>query len=176
MFLNGIRIFLIAAVLIGGTALFGFWALHQFDLVFANISSSYASPAATGAVATSSVAVQPNALVLGATSTPKFAFTFPLRGITVYSGCAYTLSWLASTTIKSLDISLVDAGTLKPIGPLHNASTSTTASIAQGFQWKVRRVWPGNYYLLVSSINGIETKKRSGTFTIGPMPETGCAL
>lgn len=75
--------------------------------------------------------------------------------------------------ISSLETALVDAGTRENVGPIASglARAYEIKSGSQGLEWKVGVVWPGEYFILISEINGIEKEVESKYFMIHKMPE-----
>ena len=194
------RITLVSFVLIGGTISFGYWFLNQHNQVLDDLSASYlaninsapyfkqrtelasTSPEISGEFATSTDGAIPSitatttaatTTLLAATSTDlKLAFTFPKKNDEVFIGCTYRLSWQTSTIIKSLEPTLVDAGTKESMGPIASglAKENVIKKDSQNLSWKVGAVWPGKYYIKVSNINGIDVETRSNVFTISKIP------
>jgi hypothetical protein len=170
---------LVIFVLIGGAMSFGYWAINQFDSVFDDLSASYfanthlvyssfkqntnigldsASPEISGEFATSTAL--------------ELSFIFPQKGDEAYIDCAYQISWQSSTTIHSLETTIVDVGTRKSVGPIASglAKENIIEKDLQNLEWKVGAVWPGKYYIKVSKINGVEAEFRSNVFQISKMP------
>lgn len=79
----------------------------------------------------------------------------------------------ASTTIRSFESALVDAGTGEAAGPIASglAKENVIKGDSQSLDWKVGVVWPGEYYIKVSNANGVDLEKKSGVFTISKIPE-----
>jgi hypothetical protein len=64
------------------------------------------------------------------------------------------------------------AGTQKPAGPIASGlAPTTTAEKLESIPWSIGQVWPGEYFILVSNINGINTKEKSAKFMISSMPK-----
>jgi hypothetical protein len=170
------RITLVTFALIGGVTLFGYWSLNQFDNVFDNLGAAYITNTAPVSL---SLKTDSEALATStATSTDmgtdlELAFTFPQSGDRVYYGCTYPISWQSSTTINSLGTTLIDAGTGESAGPIASglAKENAIEKDLQNLNWKVGNVWPGDYYIRVSKINGIETEFKSKVFEINRIPE-----
>lgn len=187
-----IRIAVVVFVLVGGTAFFGYWSTNQFDEAFNNLSAAYSaitpqvyfhsrqnlepastSPETSGFSATTTnpklgLTSTSTATTTATTTNPKLVFNFPKKGAVVYVGCTYPISWQSSTTIDSLGIALIDAGTRETVGPNTGglAKENTIEKDSQTINWKVGSVWPGSYYIKISRINGINTEIRSSVFTI----------
>lgn len=171
------RIIVVVFVLVGGTAFFGYWSIDQLDRELDSLGAAYlanttqvfsylkqksevasSSPETSGSLETS-------------TST-KLAFTFPQEDTMVYIGCTYPVSWQSSTTVSSLEASLIDAGTREAVGP-NTAGLAKENAVEKGSQsldWKVGVVWPGIYHIEISEINGVSVETRSKAFSISKMP------
>lgn len=185
------RIILVTFVLIGGTAFFGYWSLNQFDSVFdtlsyldtANTSVLISSSKKDVEVASTSLpeifATSTSEIISGlatatttseiATSTSlEFYLTFPKEGDELYIGCMYELPLQSSMVISSLDTSLIDAGTREAIGPVASglARENKISSASQILDWKIGAVWPGEYYIKMSNINGVDLENKSKVFKI----------
>ncbi|MFT5179975.1 MAG: hypothetical protein ACI9GH_000174 [Candidatus Paceibacteria bacterium] len=186
-------------VLFGSITLFSYWSNNQFNQVFNNlndlfVTNSYSgylskqnaelattSPAMMGELATSTDGTIPGvtstttvAISTSVTDTNlEFSFTFPQEGGRFFIGCTYPISWQSSTTIDSLEIDLVDAGTRDVVGPIASGLTkeNTIEKDLQNLKWKVGVVWSGAYYIKVSKINSTETEFRSEAFEINKMLE-----
>ena len=181
------RITLVVFVLIGGTMSFGFWSLQQFDNALENLSAaSYlavsplvreiSTATTTPIVATSTLAISEASSTISFNQDdidPKFQLIFSPKKSSVYVSCTYEISWLASTTIKSLETSLIDTGTSKSAGPV--ASGISKENIiedgSQSLKWKIGVVWPGEYFILISNVNGMATDERSQKFVIKEIPK-----
>lgn len=179
---NWIRTFLVCFVLVGGTAFFAYHSLNQFNKTLDDISaSSFAiammppipfsdktnkehTPTTTPEIISASAASS-------ATSTDlEPSFIFP-KNNEVYIGCTYQLSFHSPTTIHSLETALIDAGTIETIGPISSglARENKIEPNSQSLDWKVGVVWPGEYYIKVSNMNGVDLKSK--VFTIRKMPK-----
>ena len=103
----------------------------------------------------------------------ELSFNFPKKGDEVYIGCTYPISWQSSTTINSLETALIDAGARKSIDQTKSglAKENTIEKDLQNLNWKVGVVYPGKYYIKVSSINDVALEIRSGIFTISNIPK-----
>ncbi len=187
---NWKRIFLVCFVLIGSTAFFGYWMLNQFNnalddlsasnFVIAKISpipSSGKTNKAKAQIPTSAPETILASTISLATSTKptdlKLSFIFPKKDSEVYIGCTYQLSFQSLTTIRLLEIALLDDGTNETIDPTASglARENKIEPNSQSLDWKVGVVWPGKYYIKVSNINGVELENYSKTFTIKKMPK-----
>jgi len=90
----------------------------------------------------------------------------------VYTGCTYQISWSPSTTIKSFGAALVDGGTKEISGPVASglAKENYVEPNSRGMAWKVGVVWPGDYFISIPKINGVETKIQSEYFSVKRFP------
>ena len=188
---NWKRITLVMFVLIGGTMYFGYWSINQFDDAFDSLTASLVAiippvnPRLTVSETSTSASSTPPTnqfeTSTSASSTPptnqndldsKFQLIFSPKKNGVYVGCTYEISWLASTTIKSLETALIDAGTRKPIGPIASrlAKENNIEANSQSLKWKVGVVWPGEYFISISNVNGVATDERSRKFIINEIP------
>lgn len=174
------RITLVSFVLIGSVTSFSYWSISQFDQAFDNLSTSYlanthsASPSFNFKQNTELASTSPEISEEIATSTdPELSFTFPQKDTDIYIGCTYPISWQSSTTISSLDVVLIDAGTSNVSGPIASglARENIIAKDLQNLNWKVGNVWPGTYYIKVSKINDVEAEFKSKVFEINKMPK-----
>ena len=181
---NTLRIMLSIVVLIGGTLGFAYWARMSFDKAFADLGATGAyNASAIQAVRTSSTPVAPTVpQTPPITVTPpetktltpatqaeakiiKLGFSFPSASTTVYRGCKYTIAW-NTTSVASMDMTLMDAGTRKPMGPVASGIAKNVTPKGTTLPWKVGTVWPGSYYILASNINGSTLSEKSPVFTI----------
>jgi len=188
---NIIRIFLICFVFVGGAAFFGYWSMNQFNRYFDGLSTSLAN--VNSAHRSFSRPSRPNEeialttldiFVGSATSTDpgsssststvsKLSLTFPENNTEVYIGCTYPISWHSSTTVNSLEVALIDVDTGETSGPIASglAEEYEIKTDSQSLDWEVGVVWPGEYFILISKINGVEEEIKSKYFMINKMPE-----
>lgn len=215
---NGIRIFLVCFVLIGGTAVFGYWSLNRFnksldtfrDTCFAIANAPpvlYCNKTNKEQISTTITAAtipeelvpapapepvpapepapvpapapEPTQEITPASAIPtdlNLSFVFPKKTSEVYNGCTYQISFQSSAAIGSLATALIDAGAKEPVDPIKSglAKENEIAPNSQSFDWKVGAVWPGEYYIKVTDIKGVDV--RSGVFTIKNRPSGGCPL
>jgi len=184
------RIFLLCSFLIGSTVFFAYQSLNQFNNALDNLSASYtavqplpntteitslissSTPVETDSSVFSTSSTTPDISVAQDNTDPNFQLIFKPNKEGVYIGCTYQISWLASTTIKSLETTLVDAGTRKPTGPVASglAKENNIEANSQGLKWKVGVVWPGEYFISISNVNGVAINEKSRVFTINEMP------
>ncbi len=178
---NWIRIILACFVLLGGTALFAYQSLNQFNNALDNLSASVLTIANTPPIPFSDKTnkeqistTTPETTSTSATSTDlKLSFIFPQKGSEVYIGCTYQLSFQSSTIIRSLETALIDAVTIETVEPIASglARENKIEPNSQSLNWKVGVVWPGEYYIKVSNINGVDLENKSKVFTISKMPK-----
>ncbi len=182
------RIILVIFVLIGSATFFSYWSINQFNQTLDDLSASLASinsvylsskqkvelastsPKISGEFATSTPLE--TAFLTGSTDL-KLSFIFPKKNNEVYIGCTYQLSFQSSTTIRSLETALIDAGTTETVGPIASglARENKIEPNSQSLDWKVGVVWPGEYYIKISNINGVDLETKSKVFTIRKMPK-----
>lgn len=102
----------------------------------------------------------------------KPSFIFSKKNNKVYIGCTYQLfSFQSSTTIRSLGTVLIDAGAIEIVEPTASglARKNKIEPNSQSLDWKVGAVWPGEYYIKASNINGADLESR--VFAIRKMPK-----
>lgn len=192
---NWRRIFLICFVLVGSTAFFVFYSLRQLNKAFDDITASSFAAAERPPIlfsdktnkdkdkeqvpisapeTVSTPATPPETVSTPAAPTDlKLSFIFPKENDEVYIGCTYRLLFQSSAAIRLLEAELFDAGAIKAIEPDASglARENKIAPGSQSLDWKVGMVWPGEYYLEVTNINGVDAKIYSGDFTIIKMPK-----
>jgi len=179
---------IVVLILLGGTIYFGYWALSQYNLALDAYDASYSQLSASFAAYTEAASEQSTATTTGiseistttipvevseaATTTPNISLTFPTTGDDVYIGCSYKIAWQPSATIQSLNMALIDAGTLKAAGPIASGLSATSSTTGfESLVWKVGNVWPGEYFIGISKINDVESETKSKYFMIHKMPE-----
>ncbi len=174
------RITLVVFVLLGSTTFFGYWSFGQFDTVFDTLNASYLASTLSASSFHQTVTKRDVSTTSPEIATPvasstdvELSFTFPQEDEGVYISCTYHISWQSPTTISSLETALIDAGTREPAGPIASglAKENTIEPDAQNLTWKVGVVWPGEYYIKISKINGVEAEFKSKVFEINKMPE-----
>ncbi len=175
------RITSVVFVLVGGTAYFGYQSFSQFNDALDTIGASYIAIASTPLIHSASkinseesATTTAETISTTATSTdPKLSFSFPEKDDDVYIGCTYQISLQSSSTLQVLETVLIDAGTGEAVGPIASglAKENTIAPDTQDLTWKVGSVWPGEYVISISKVNGVEMKAESRVFTIRQMPE-----
>jgi len=180
-------------VLIGGTVSFGYWSLNEFSYALNNLSALSISSVllvstpfgekndelistSTSTTASTSTSTSTPTLISPQLQTPKdleLFFTFPQKGDKIYIGCTYEILWQSSTTVDSIETSLVDAYTHKPAGPIASGVSKENMihPDSQNLKWNVGVVWPGEYYIAVSKINNADINRKSEVFTINKMPK-----
>lgn len=176
---NRARIFLVCFILVGGTTLFAFRSLNQFNNALDDLSASSLAVASTPP---NSFSVKTNkSQILGATTqiakTPAAktdlgpSFVFPKKGDELYMGCTYRLSFRSGAATSSLTTVLVDAGSRDLVEPSVSglATENKIEPNSQSLDWKVGVFWPGEYYIKATSANGVVF--RSGVFKLKWMPK-----
>lgn len=173
-----IRIFLVCLFLLGGTVFFSYWLLNQFNSALDSLSASNLviariTPTPSSVKTNTKQTPTPisETILSPAASTEPISFIFPKKDDEVYIGCTYQISFQSSTTINPFEIDLIDAGSRETIDP--NSSglerENEIEPSSQSLNWEVGVVWPGEYYIKASNINGSDL--RSGVFTISMMPK-----
>lgn len=181
---NWIRIFLVCFVLVGGTAFFVYQYLNQFNNALDDISVSSFATAKIPPILFSDKTnkeqiptstpetISTSTLTLATSTDLKPSFIFSKKNNEVYIGCAYQLfSFQSSTTIRSLETALIDAGNDKTVEPTASglAGENKIEPNSKSLDWKVGAVWPGEYYIKVSNINGADLESK--VFAIRKMPK-----
>lgn len=171
------RISFIVFVLVGGAISFGYWSVSEFDTAFQNIDQSLASTHEAYDFLkqrNEEKIIQTEPEEVAATSTNiELSFIFPEKGANLYIGCTYDLNFISSSTISYIDATLFDAGNKKEIID-SSSGLNEENNIQKDFQnikWKVGAVWPGEYYIQTSKINGSDIQTKSEIFLINRMPE-----
>jgi hypothetical protein len=186
---NTKRIVIITLIFIGGTSIFASWAYYNFNLAFSDIDKLLVTKTDNKASALSYKfgTTTPAQTPVVATTSPKtealeFEFTFPTKAVDLYEGCKYKIEWTSSQKIDSISISLLDAGTRESMGPNTAGIPKTiTGDDLNSYEWKVGKVWPGEYLLLATELNGQKINERSYKFIINEIPagsdlDTVCKL
>ena len=184
-----------ASILIGSVSFFGYWSINQLNQVFDTLSVNL-SAASVAHTQTVSSFLEKEAVVAStspvlfnvfATSTPTSKvgtstesvgadlgapFTFLQKETGLYSGCAYSISVQASTTIASLEVTLVDAKTRDPVAQkISGLSKENALEKSQEIPWKVGAVSPGAYYIKIVKARDAKSVVRSSVFNIQSIPE-----
>lgn len=176
---NVLRIIVVVGILGGGTFFFREWALKEFNTTFASLDASFvateqvANIAETFTTASTSVAMG-TTTTIEYTGPDNFSFITPRRNAVVYQGCTYPVSWIASSTIQNLALVLSDAGTRQTVsGDYSGMPQEITGNNIQSIEWKVGvRVWPGEYFFQLTSLNKKEVNEKSYRFTVKALPDT----
>ena len=194
---NWIRIFLVCFVFIGGTAFFAYQLLNKFNNALDDISASSFATAKIPPILFSDKTnkeqiptstpetFSTSTLETFSTSTPetiststlatstdlKLSLIFSKKNNEVYIGCVYQLFFQSSTAVYPLETVLLDAGTREAVEPIASglARENKIEPNSQNLDWKVGEVWPGEYYIKVSNVNGVDLESK--VFTIRKMPK-----
>lgn len=157
-------ILIVALVLIGGAASFGYWALSEFKVALAGLDNSYNELSSSVMALTS---LHNSQLGKMATSSPQVFFNHPSKGDELTVGCLYNIDLTSSTTIQSLELTLVDAESDEPIDTKSSGLASTTdLGKLKKIPWTVGGVESGEYYLSLLKINGLKVGQKSEIFNI----------
>lgn len=180
---------IVVLMLLGGAIYFGYWTVGQYnvaldvqDVAYSQFSASLSAytkaildkskTATTTDVSEVSTTTEPVVIWEAATTTPDIFLTFPAAGSDIYIGCSYKIVWQPSVIIRSLGVALIDAGNLKAMGPIASGISATSSTTGfESFTWKVGNVWPGEYFILISKINDVESETKSKYFMVHKMPE-----
>lgn len=159
------RIFFISVILVGSAFIFRYWALSEFDKVFATLDN----PTFTKeAVNTASVVEVIETKEEVKSNTPiEVSLSLPENKNTFYMGCTYTLSLEANQPITDITLAVLDAGTRKPLGPVTSGLPKTMSEKdIKEVSWKVGTFWPGEYVIELTQINNSTTSLRSKRLNI----------
>ncbi len=181
---------MVCFVLIGGTAFFGYWILSQLNNALEDLSATSFAIAKISPIRLSNKTDNKEQITISAPETPEPEISETPKVIPnsttpadlnlsliipneVYIGCAYQLSFQSSTTISSLEATLVDAGAREIIEPNSSglARENKIESNSQSLNWEVGMVWPGEYYIKVLNVNDVSLENRSKVFMISQMPK-----
>lgn len=177
---NVLRIITVIGIIGGGTFFFREWALQEFNSTFASLDASFVGTEQVAQVAGVFATASTSEATLG-TSTPvaytgpdNFLFITPRKNAVMYQGCTYPVTWMASSTLQSLTLTLSDAGTRQAIsGDYSGIPQEITGNNIQSIEWKVgARVWPGEYFFQLTSLNKKEVDEKSYRFTVKAIPNT----
>ena len=86
----------------------------------------------------------------------------------MYTGCTYNIKLDLGEDVKPnyLGVDLFDAGTKKKI-PIKDSGLINSLTFKNSiFRWSVGDIWPGQYYLQIMLIDGLDIKVKSKTFFI----------
>jgi hypothetical protein len=182
---NILRIIGVLCIIGGGLFFFREWALKEFNSTFASLDASFESTESTKQVANSVQAFSFNTASTSedvlATTTPveytgpdNFLFTTPRKNAVLYNGCTYPVSWVASSSINQLKLSVVDVGTQKKLeSSVSDLSEEITGENIDNVEWKVgARVRPGEYFLQLTSLNNKEIEEKSYRFKVKAISAT----
>jgi len=187
---NWVRVIIVSSFLVGGTGFFAHLSFKQLDNELNNLSASYLAAEnitstfllneiRNNRISTTTLGSASSTATTSATSTDvSFAIVFPPKNEDVYIGCSYQVPLVSSTTIRSLETALIDAGTGEATGPIASglAKENSVDASSQSFIWKIGAVWPGEYVISVSKIDGVEASTKSKYFVIDKIPEGISAL
>lgn len=97
-----------------------------------------------------------------------FTFNFPNKKSVLYQNCTYKVDLDLGDTLKPnyMGVLLVDAGTQKEIGSKDSGLVYSLTFKENKFLWSVGNIWPGEYYLMISMIEGNDVVVKSEKFYI----------
>lgn len=180
------KILSIAIILVGGTAIFGYWAINEFDKVFSRLVDTNNQVAKAGdlvSIVESSVVVSTSTDSTVSTSTPveiaittlisgyfdpnNFSIITPQKGNTLYVGCNYNVKWNEPNLLSDADLWVVNAETIEKVHPSTSLlSVSSTTEPVSNIDWKIGNIATGTYYILFSKINDQDFTYRSDKFYV----------
>lgn len=179
---NFLRISLFVVVLVGGAFASKIWATREFTAALRPLDEMFEDTVQTtvsdqAATVIFSQGAQNASSTIDRVVEDNFSFIFPTKGALLYQGCTYPVSWTASTTIRSIALSLVDAGTRDVVsgqlsGIPEEKKIDMDKNVLKNLPWKVGiRVWPGQYFLELTSLNASSTTEKSYRFAVDVIPE-----
>ncbi len=173
-----LRIVVMICVLTGGTFFFRAWALGELNRVFTSLDNSFvASQHTASVIQTTEVASSTD---LMATTTPaeytgpdNFLFITPTRKAVLYQGCRYPIKWIASSSISHMTLAVFDAGTRQMVsGRVSGLAEDFQGDAVRSIVWSVNtQLWPGEYFLQVSTLNKKPVDEKSYRFVVEAIPE-----
>lgn len=168
---NAIRIIIISCVLVGGAYGARTILLKEFQYALQPVDEAFSRASVAQTVIAFSQRESVSTTTSPYTGPHNFSFEFPGKNKTLYEGCTYPLAWIASTTITSMNLSLVDAGTGTSVDEgVSGIQYDVRGEDLRGVLWKVgARVWPGQYFLKLESLNGTTTQEKSYRFMVGTL-------
>jgi len=97
-----------------------------------------------------------------------FNFKIPDSNSVFYTGCTYDIELDLGSDFKPdyIGVQLFDFGTQKKVD-LKSSGLINSLTIKDSiFRWSVGDIWPGDYYLFIPMINGLDVKIKSKKFRI----------
>lgn len=97
-----------------------------------------------------------------------FEFIFPDSRSTLYTNCTYDIKLNLGESLKPnyFGVKLIDFGTQKDIFAKNSGLINSLTFKDSVFRWTVGDVWPGDYYLLIPMMDGLDIKIKSQRFRI----------
>jgi len=97
-----------------------------------------------------------------------FNFKTPDSKSVLYAGCTYNIELDLGADFKPnyLGIQLFDFGTQKNVDLKSSGLVNSLTIKDSVFKWSVGDIWPGDYYLFIPMINGLDVKIKSKKFHI----------
>lgn len=187
------RIIMVVFVLIGAVAGFAYWSVNQFNQAFDDLRMSCSTDnhldyrlfykqrtsdlASTTPELVTNLASSTDQGLVASSTVPELSFSFPQLNTKLYIGCDYQISWESSSTVASLETTLIDYATRLAVEDDKSGliKEQVLEADATGLTWKLASALPGSYYLKISKINDFDTEARSEIFTINKMPENSSA-
>ncbi len=176
---NTLRIIVMVCILTGGTFFFRGWVLGEFNRVFASLDNSFVTSQQTASVvytthnASSTDTIISTTTPVEYTGPDNFLFTTPSKNTTLYHGCTYPIKWIASSSINHMTLSVFDAGTRKMVsGRVSGLPEEFQGDAARSIVWNVSgQLWPGEYFLQVSTLNKKPVDEKSYRFVVEALPQ-----
>lgn len=97
-----------------------------------------------------------------------FNFKTPDSKSVFYAGCTYDVELDFASDFKPdyIGVKLIDFGTQKEVDIKSNGLIKSLTLKDSVFKWSVGDIWPGDYYLFIPMINGLDVKIKSEKFRI----------
>lgn len=97
-----------------------------------------------------------------------FGFIYPNKNANLYQNCKYKISLNIGEVLKPnyIGVLLFDAGNEKEVDSKQSGLVHSLTLIQNQFLWSVGNIWPGEYYLLISTIDGQDVNIKSEKFFI----------
>jgi hypothetical protein len=97
-----------------------------------------------------------------------FNFIYPDKTTTLYSGCTYEIKLDLHDKISPnyIGIQLIDSGSGKSVSNKDSGLINSISFKNNIFRWTVGDIWPGQYYLFIPLIDGVDVKIKSQKFKI----------
>ncbi len=106
----------------------------------------------------------------------RYNFIKPKKDQILYKGCTYdiALDFADGDSPEYMGISLADFGTKKFVSKDISGLKNSITLKDNSFKWYIGDIWPGEYYLMVSMINGVDVNVVSNKFIIQDSIDGNC--